>query len=334
MAKGFAMILVVYGHACTNFGIVNQWICSFFMGLFFVSSGYTYRRHNKLIINNFKRIYVPYLIWGFVGMVYAFAKFYIHGCWQNYNILQKLYLLLLGIGCDNYPLWFLTAFFVSKSIYDTICVIVDSCISQKFIRYRCVIEVVAVSAISLIGYIYTIYKPFGFSILRFDTGLVMLPFFCMGRYLPIALEFLKKRKMMVLAMVSSMVINFITGVLLNDLVSVCSNEYGNILFFYLSTLTGSFAVFILCIYLEKSRIINKLLSHLGKYSQVLMCTHIFILITVVLLLNIIFPGSTNYPMLITSLSLALLYPLLPFLDKLTKSIGDFRIYEYEKNYNS
>lgn len=327
------MILVVYGHTCTDFGIINQWICSFFMGLFFISGGYTYHRSKNWLKKNFRKIYLPYLIWGLVGVGYALVKAFASHTLQEIDILGKLYRMATGIAADNYPLWFLAAFFVSKTVYDAICAIVGSHMFDKFEHKRKTIEVVIVLAIAFAGYEYTLHKPFGHSILRFDTGLIMLPFFPIGRYLPILLKSLEKKKMMVMALLVSLFINIASGVILNDLVSVNSNEYGNIFLFFISTVSGSIAVFIVCTYLEKYKFLNKYLSHFGKYSLSLLCCHVFILIMIASLVINLTPVVNNYPILITALCLVVLYPILPTLDKMTKAIAEFILPIHEKNNN-
>lgn len=39
MAKGVCMMMMIYNHSSSEFGLFQQWFCSFNMGLYFIVGG-------------------------------------------------------------------------------------------------------------------------------------------------------------------------------------------------------------------------------------------------------------------------------------------------------
>lgn len=309
------MILVVYGHSCKEFGLINQWICSFFMALFFISSGYTWHKKEHWIQHNLRTIYLPYFLWGLIGLLYALVKALASNTYEDMEIWRKIYRMVTGIASDNYPLWFLVAFFVAKIVYDSICVLIEKFYSNRSNKYRSIIEIISVLVICACGYAYTLHKPLGHSILRFDTGLVMLPFFTVGKYLSPIFYLIEKNGFAILTLAIAMAINLITGILLNSLVSVNSNEFGNIICFFMSSIAGTIAVFIGCKYCSRFSLIRKILAFWGRYSLTLLCSHAFVLTAVTAFLFAFFPTIHIYPVIITAACLLVLAPFVPMFDR-------------------
>ena len=65
--KAIAIMFVVWGHFASGNILVCRFIYSFHVPLFFFISGYLYKQEQKpytLILNNFRRLIVPYLVLG------------------------------------------------------------------------------------------------------------------------------------------------------------------------------------------------------------------------------------------------------------------------------
>lgn len=124
--KGIAILLVIYAHTIT--GWRRSVIFSFHMPLFFMLSGYTFRKtwHSKCewkkIRGDFLRLFLlAYIIWAFRFSVYIFRD-HVH-----YNAIQ-IYLSLLYASGSEYShndmlvpafgmMWFLIVLFEVRTIY-------------------------------------------------------------------------------------------------------------------------------------------------------------------------------------------------------------------------
>ncbi len=277
MAKGIGILLVIYCHTCREFTVINQWICSFFMPMFFISGGYTYKHKKNFLLANIKRILLPYYFWGFAGVFFTLASGIADGTLKNLNFVDYFLDLILGVSMENYPLWFLCAFFVTKTLFDIIQHSIE--MLKKHGETVCLfLEMFAVVAITVLGFVISMQKISGFTVFRADTGMIMLPFFYIGKYISV---WNKKVDLSVPAVAIGaavlLVLNIITGVYWNGLVSVNSNEYGNVLAFYISSITGSLFVFAFCILLEKVKYISEFVAWFGKNSMEIMCTHALVL---------------------------------------------------------
>lgn len=179
MVKGIGMILVIYSHVCTTFNLFNQWICSFFMPMFFICSGYCYSWKRDFLKRNLKKILLPYYLWGILGILLSVVRSVVKGSLIDNNLLERAWKLLVGISMDNYPLWFLVAFFVCKTVFDAICLIVSKWGCQQ--KKQQIVLGGLVCFIAAGGYLYSYLKRGGgHCVLRFDIGLAMLPFIWCG----------------------------------------------------------------------------------------------------------------------------------------------------------
>ncbi len=108
--KGVAIILMIINHVSLEGAWLGKFIGVFHMPLFFIISGYLYKRRNLIetIIKNTHKIILPYfftclVIW----LVMWFAKgnidWWLSIIWGN----SRLFNTISGVG----PLWFLPAFF-------------------------------------------------------------------------------------------------------------------------------------------------------------------------------------------------------------------------------
>lgn len=115
IARGIAILLVILGHM----GVARTFIYAFHMPVFFFISGYLYRKRDgrSLIRYEWKKIILPYLIWGF-GLsiaMYGITLFGIAKEREEFSNLRKQIINVLN-GGDLYhiinaapALWFLVA---------------------------------------------------------------------------------------------------------------------------------------------------------------------------------------------------------------------------------
>ncbi len=273
MARGINIFLVMYAHAVSSFRPEVKWICSFFIPLFFIISGYCYKFDEKFVAKNTKKILIPYLKWGGIGFLFGLAASLLTNEFEVHKGILDAVNLLLGRTQWNYPLWFLAAYLITKLVYDGICFVKNKTkIAEKPIGE--IFEWTIVVAFTIAGYLYSQYKNTGHSVFRFDTGFVMLLFFAIGHKLAITIKNTAiKKETLLITGASALLINIFSGCVFNDLVSNSSNEYGNVVLFVISSLTGSLFVFCICKIFEERKTIAKPLSWLGKNSMTIMCTH-------------------------------------------------------------
>ena len=74
IAKGLGIFLVVYTHICFNTSFhINEIIYTFYMPLFFVVSGMTFKLGETLkgyVVRNFYSIMIPYFVWSILSFIY------------------------------------------------------------------------------------------------------------------------------------------------------------------------------------------------------------------------------------------------------------------------
>lgn len=116
IAKSIAIILMVVGHAPNLNEVLRNFIYSFHMPLFFILSGYFYRRKDikKLAKSNAIKLVIPYFVVSFIGI----ALLVFSPNFKN-NVCEKVVAIIMSNGVQwfgnwvphNGPLWFLLALF-------------------------------------------------------------------------------------------------------------------------------------------------------------------------------------------------------------------------------
>ena len=175
IAKGIAILLVIMGHTVKS-RLINHFIFSFHMPIFFLISGYFFRKKTPEICikQNIKRLIIPY-IFTCLGVIFFNILFAIlEG--QTGTIpkstLRYFFASLYGSGNDqNNPffipqigaIWFLLAMFIALIIFNSI---VD-------LKYYMVI----VSVLAYIGYKTSQFLWLPFSV---QSALVALVFIALG----------------------------------------------------------------------------------------------------------------------------------------------------------
>lgn len=133
IAKGIAILLVVVGHSHCVTGLAHQIIYSFHMPLFFIFAGWFYKERGILdsIKKDFRRLIVPYLVFGGICAVKFSVTSAMRHDWQNI-VDQFLGLMWATTNRDDNLIWgdmpstgiiwFLPALFWCKNIYNFISI--------------------------------------------------------------------------------------------------------------------------------------------------------------------------------------------------------------------
>ena len=149
--KGIGILLMVLGHMHFN-TVFNYYVYAFHMPLFFLISGYLYRRPDsmkKTILRKAKRLLVPYFSFG-IG--YWILWLVLHGK-ETENPFAPFYALVFnGINGLVYEsaLWFLPALFVVYNVFS----VVDRKINQ-IMRKTVLVILLSLIGCAVTGMIYT-----------------------------------------------------------------------------------------------------------------------------------------------------------------------------------
>ena len=114
--KGLGILMVIFSHSGAE-----EWLMSnmgdFFVPLFFIASGYTYKYHDESYLHQFSkravRLLKPYFFFSIVMLLLyqrfsifdILGVFYSRYCLYPYHTIDNIFLM----GGGNPPLWFLTS---------------------------------------------------------------------------------------------------------------------------------------------------------------------------------------------------------------------------------
>lgn len=115
--KGFGIFLMIFDHVCST-KISHIYIQAFHMPLFFIVSGYLYKKRSikESIVKNFKKLIIPYLVFSllFIIIILINMKYY-----DVKNVLLSY--LIWPTKIHNYAiggaLWFLPCMFLAEVVY-------------------------------------------------------------------------------------------------------------------------------------------------------------------------------------------------------------------------
>lgn len=281
IAKGISLLLVMIAHSCGfPFG-TGKYFTAFYIQIFFLLSGLTYKRGRTIrenILRRVKGIIVPYFIYNAVVIVIniilgklrsmeALWKAIIGALYSRYCFYSIDYIgenrFFLQIG--NSPMWFLTAIFVSSCIF----YIIVECIKEKReYLYICSIGLILLTIILELS---PILLPWSV-----DTAFIGALFMLIGYYgKNIFMQKMRWKKLFLVLAI------YLICCYYNDGINISIRLYGNhgiisILAVCIIGVTGS----LLCIYLSKMvdaiPIIRDIFDYIGKNTIILLALHVII----------------------------------------------------------
>ena len=277
IAKCFCIVLVVLNHTSIKIPVVSFLGGMFFVPLFFVAAGYTYRNKSaaftRFVMDKVKRLLIPY----FICNILLVGYFTVMGGLSKPAILGIFYsrAMLMAPGsewnmglmnCLNSPTWFLTCLFLVYCIYYWIdCKISDT-------KKRWGVIVLAMAAGIVLGKFSPILLPWSF-----ENALLFLGFFEAGRILKEkGITWLRENEWIY----ANFLIVFVTLAYLNvtgnQVVNVSINQYGcSAIGYFVIALSGS----LLCVkaaeLTEKYlKVLTKPLAFIGRHTLLILCWHL------------------------------------------------------------
>lgn len=277
--KGLGVYLVIIGHLWyySNLPVINKGIYSFHMPLFFMIAGFVIRSSDREPITEYikkqaTRILVPAIIFVIVCL-----PLYL----RTTDGLDALTIVRRisfwdGLVPYNDPCWFFIVLFEAKVIER----ILDIARKKKSTQFAiCICSFI----VGFMVYYFDIFLPFGLNrcLVAFGfltIGMVTKDIFLKGR---------KNGAAGIFWCIVMLLLWFISGIWLNDKISMYGFELGHYWLFALSGICGSFLFIWICQFIDKKVIY---LRYVGQNTIFIICTHyicvsVFKKITTVLDLN-------------------------------------------------
>lgn len=259
--RGFGIILITLGHlGC--FELLERYIYSFHVPLFFFISGYLYRRGTQPLSTYIKKktltILVPFFAWTFLSTLLNVVLGY------NLIPLIKKALTINGQLTWNSPLWFLLVLYFVEVLFR----LIDQLNQRTY--FKAIVMAVSLIIFVLIGDI------------RLTLKLNLVPFamvfYCMGNIMRRSIEnrgfFLKRWQKAPIALFL-LVTGFLFGGILNDRIKYTHAIWGNYLYVFIAAFCSILFYYILFRNVDKIGY-SKLLIYLGKNSMIIMCAQYWV----------------------------------------------------------
>ena len=277
IAKFFGILLVVLNHMEIQIPLVTFFGGMFYMPVFFVAAGYTYRDKGEslkaYVLATAKRLLLPYAI----CYVILFAFFTLRsGVISKPALLGIFYSRNMLMVADstwnmalmpnlNAPTWFLTCFFLCLCVY----FLIDR--KVKDTKKRRVAILIAMAAGILARYVSPVLLPWSIDNALYFLGLVEL-----GRFLKEeGLSWLRKNEWIY----ANFLMVFLTLSYINGSVNVSISQYGKsmILYFFAGAL-GSLLCMKAAELTEKYlKVLAKPLGFIGRHTMPILCWHLFVI---------------------------------------------------------
>lgn len=277
-AKGFAILLMLYGHTCSNQDWSYVWLHSFHMPIFFMIGGVliSMRLSNKpaswsglrqLFKRRLYQLMLPYLIW---GLCYSFFFSGLSLVSEGLNcaintLASRLYDVFSLHGIAS--IWFLPCYFFAEQISYIICVITNK------LSYECLALVICILLYFATNFLLeNISSEFSY----LQRIWLALPFFIMGE---IVGQFNLFNKVPVWCIFILLAVGSAVA-LQNVFVTIAQSYVGNYFLYSVAALLLSFCFLSLFRRIELDVIFSKIyilrmLSFLGANSIVILCCNNF-----------------------------------------------------------
>ncbi|MGM9552431.1 MAG: acyltransferase family protein [Clostridia bacterium] len=283
--KGIGIIIMIMGHVGFS-GIFDVFIHSFHMPLFFVVSGYLFKKRDQFNISEFafrkaKQLLVPYVCYGLFFYISWLIFFR-----DESNVFQPL-INLFTYNTEGLPiagaLWFLTALFFMEIFYS---LIVYNIKSEKLVTIIVLLISTVVSVITTL----TEYRlP-----LTIDIALACMIYYHFGTLLRKAeagekiMALAKKMNSfyIIISILGLLFINACITFFVNGYVNFKSGWHGIVPLSWLNALIGIFALYLAALFIdEKIPVLKKFLSFVGKTSIIYLCLNQFVIEIFVLIIG-------------------------------------------------
>ena len=277
IAKCFCIVMIVLSHTSIRIPIVNFLSGMFFIPLFFVAAGYTYRNKGLMlrifVMDKAKRLLIPY----FVCNVILVGYFTVMGGLSKPALLGIFYSrsMLMAPGstwnmgmmnCLNAPTWFLTCLFLVYCIY----YVIDCRFKDAMERRKVILIAMA------IGILINKFSPILFP-WSMENALYFLGFVEAGRILKEdGLSWLRKNEWIYANFLIGFVIISFLNTTNGNAVNVSINQFGHSMIgYFLTGVSGSLLCMKAAELTEKYlKVVARPLAFMGRHTLPIMCWHL------------------------------------------------------------
>ena len=277
IAKCFCIVMIVISHTNIRIPVVTFLAGMFFISLFFVSAGYTYRNKGEdfqtFVFDKAKRLLIPYVICnvllvGYFTVTGGFSKPALLGMFYSRSMLMAPGSVWnMGLmNCLNAPTWFLTCLFLVHCIY----YVIDCRFSDAMKRRKVIL--VAMAAGIVLAKVSPVLFPWGL-----ENALFFLGFVEAGRILKEGgLTWLRKNEWIYANFLIGFVIISYLNVTGGNVVNVSINQYGrSMIGYFLVGTAGSLLCMKAAELTEKYlKVLVKPLAFVGRHTLPIMCWHL------------------------------------------------------------
>ncbi len=265
--RAVGIIVMVMGHVGFG-GKFDRYIHTFHMPLFFLISGYLFRKKlnvsvGRQIASKAKRLLVPYVVYGVINFV-----FWLFLVKTSEDLWWSPLLRMVTYNTEKLPicgaLWFLSSMFFAETVY----IILDRVFKKSFARTTVVLLIAIGTSFAE--------NATGYRLpLAIDTSLVCMGFLEIGRLYKKFIETREQKANKPLTIFfSGLVLLACNGVLafVNDYVNIKSGWYGIVPLFWLNAVMGTFALALFVIWFTKitkeNNRLRNMLSYVGRNSMI------------------------------------------------------------------
>ena len=258
ISKGIGVILLVIGHMPSIPYVIQNWIYSFHMPLFFFLSGYTFKIKDSVKDNlkkMFRRLIIPYLIY---NVIFLLSDIILFGR-KSTTVNADLNDMISGQGSFG-VIWFLLSLFWVQIIYLVVSAITNNYKNVKFAN-------IVIVLIVLSGYVIATYCKM--DLYKLVTSLVAVGFFCLGNiFMKLKiLDKLKQMSILFLFLCTNIIFGYINLILYGTRIEMSGAVYNNLFITFVAAIAG--IIFVNGVS-EKLSMLNlwvvKCLKYIGKNS--------------------------------------------------------------------
>lgn len=259
--KGIGIILMIMGHQFYG-NHFDMWIHAFHMPLFFLVSGFLYRKPETISMGVMKKVrtlVIPYLFFGMVHLAIVGIRYLCLG--GDAKDFARFVSHLVFYNTEGLPIcgaiWFLTALFFATIT----CYILDFTIINRFLKFSCI---VIINFIGIILPYFSIRLPWSLDISFVGVGFIYVGVLFRKLYEKVVIS---ENKCLIIGLFGCIIGSLLIQV--NKPVNMRLAVYGQVVLFYVNAIVLTVALFLL-VHGLKNRIkwIDMELSFVGRNSIV------------------------------------------------------------------
>lgn len=274
IAKAYGIFLVVINHLEIHIPLVTFFGGMFYMPVFFVAAGYTYRNKGEsfqaFAVNKAKRLLLPYLVCNILLVAFyivragGFSKPALLGIFYSRSMLMsaKSSWNMALMPALNAPTWFLPCLFLCLCLY----FLIDRKFTEENKRRKVIVLAMLVGVV--LRTLSPVLLPWSL-----ENALFFLGFMEVGRFLKeTGLSWLRKNEWIY----ANFLIAFVALSYLQGSVNVSISEYGRsmILYFFTGAL-GSILCMKAAELTEKYlKVLAKPIAFVGRHTLAILCWHL------------------------------------------------------------